>query len=118
LNDVPDASLLILTNTMPASKLVTVYGATGVQGGSVVSSLLQNKTGDFSVRAISRNPESDKAKGLASRGVEVVKGDGFSKEQMLEAFKGSWAAFVNTNSTDPVRASSRPSTPKPRDKLL
>ncbi|UNI20870.1 hypothetical protein JDV02_006919 [Purpureocillium takamizusanense] len=86
---------------MPATKLITVYGATGVQGGSVVNSLLQNKSGDFSVRAISRDPESDKAKALASRGVEVVKGDGFSKDQMLEAFKGSWAAFVNTNSTDP-----------------
>ncbi|KAJ6440256.1 NmrA family protein [Purpureocillium lavendulum] len=98
----PKRNLCISEKNMPASKLVTVYGATGVQGSAVVNSLLENKSGEFSVRAISRNPESDKAKALASRGVEVVKGDGFVKEQMLEAFKGSWAAFVNTNSTDPT----------------
>lgn len=87
---------------MSATKLITVYGATGSQGGSVINSLLQNKSHGFTLRAISRNPESDKAKALAARGVEVVKGDGFIKGQMVEAFKGSWGAFVNTNSADPV----------------
>ncbi|POR37239.1 NmrA family protein [Tolypocladium paradoxum] len=87
---------------MSAAKFITVYGATGTQGGSVINSLLQNKSHGFSLRAISRNPESDKAKALAARGVEVVKGDGFVKEQMVEAFKGSWGAFVNTNGADPA----------------
>jgi uncharacterized protein YbjT (DUF2867 family) len=83
-------------------KIITVYGATGNQGGSVVSSLLQNKSGDFRIRAITRNPDSDKAKALGARGVEVVKADGLVKEQMLEAFKNTWAVFLNTNSVDPV----------------
>lgn len=87
---------------MSPSKLITVYGATGSQGGSVVASLLQNKDKTFALRAITRNPESEKASSLASQGVEVIKADGFFKEQVVEAFRGSWGVFVNTNSDDPV----------------
>ena len=87
---------------MASSKLITVHGATGSQGGSVVQSLLQNKSQAFSIRGITRNPDSEKAKSLASQGVEVVKADGFVKEEVVEAFRGSWGVFVNTNSDDPV----------------
>ena len=31
-----------------------------------------------------------------------MKADGWNKESMVAAFKGSWGAFVNTNSDDPV----------------
>ncbi|RFN47255.1 family protein 1 [Fusarium flagelliforme] len=86
---------------MTSSKLITVYGATGSQGGSVVQSLLQNKSQSFKLRGITRNPDSEKAKGLASQGVEVVKADGLVKEEVVEAFRGSWGVFVNTNSDDP-----------------
>ncbi|PWY80809.1 NAD(P)-binding protein [Aspergillus sclerotioniger CBS 115572] len=81
------------------TKLITVFGATGRQGSSVVRSLVQNP--DFRVRAITRTPESPKAKELASIGAEIVKADGFNREELLLAFAGSWGAFVNTNSEDP-----------------
>jgi uncharacterized protein YbjT (DUF2867 family) len=87
---------------MSAPQLVTVFGATGYQGGSVVQSLLQNKDKAFSVRGITRNPDSENAKALAAQGVEVVKADGFVKDQLLEAMKGSVFVFANTNSDDPV----------------
>ena len=87
---------------MSSQKLITVYGATGTQGGSVVASLLQNKTSCFTSRGVTRNPESEKAKALSEQGIEVVKADGFVKEQVVEAFRGSWGVFVNTNSDDPV----------------
>jgi nucleoside-diphosphate-sugar epimerase len=87
---------------MSSPKLVAVYGATGSQGGSVVQSLLQNKDHTFTVRGITRNPDSEKAKALAAQGVEVVKADGFNKDQMVEAFKDCWGAFINTNSDDTV----------------
>ncbi|CAM1500601.1 Fc.00g097630.m01.CDS01 [Cosmosporella sp. VM-42] len=87
---------------MSSPKIITVYGATGTQGGSVVASLLQNKANAFTVRGITRNPESEKAKALSSQGAEVVKADGFVKEQVIEAFRGSWGVFVNTNSDDPA----------------
>ncbi|KAH7148454.1 hypothetical protein EDB81DRAFT_463608 [Dactylonectria macrodidyma] len=87
---------------MSSPKLITVYGATGSQGGSVVSSLLQNKDKSFALRGITRNSDSEKAKALASQGVEVIQADGFVKEQVIEAFRGSWGVFVNTNSDDPT----------------
>lgn len=88
---------------MSATKLVTVYGATGAQGGSVVRSLLRDQSGIFKVRAISRNPESEGARALAAAGAEVIRADGFKKEELISAFAGSWGVFVNTNSDDPVR---------------
>ncbi|KAF7510639.1 hypothetical protein GJ744_006251 [Endocarpon pusillum] len=84
---------------MSSTKLVTVFGATGNQGGAVARSLLKNK--NFSVRGITRNPGSDAAKALASLGAEMVKADGFNKDEMKAAFEGSWGAFVNTQSEDP-----------------
>ncbi|KAF4494221.1 hypothetical protein FAGAP_9619 [Fusarium agapanthi] len=86
---------------MSSLKLITVFGATGSQGGSVVQSLLQNKSQAFRIRGITRNPESEKAKALAEHGVEVVKADGLVKEEVIEAFRGSWGVFANTNSDDP-----------------
>jgi uncharacterized protein YbjT (DUF2867 family) len=83
-------------------KTITVFGATGYQGTSVIDSLLQNKTSGFSIRGITRNPDSDKAKALAARGVNIVKADGLVKEQLVEAFKGSWGVFANTNTDDSV----------------
>lgn len=85
-----------------SSKLITVFGATGAQGGSVIRSLLANTSKSFTLRGITRNPDSASAKELSSSGVEVVKADGWDKESMVAAFEGSWGAFVNTNSDDSV----------------
>ncbi|KAI9043893.1 NmrA/HSCARG family protein [Aspergillus affinis] len=87
---------------MTFEKIITVYGATGSQGGPVVRSLLKNRV--FKVRAITRNPESLAAQDLRALGAEIVEGDGWKKEQMMAAFMGSWGAFVNTNSDDPCLA--------------
>ncbi|ROT37484.1 NAD(P)-binding protein [Sodiomyces alkalinus F11] len=84
-----------------ATKLVTVFGATGAQGGSVVQALLRDKSGTFKIRGITRNPASEAAKALADSGVEVVKADGLNISELVPAFEGSWAVFVNINSDDP-----------------
>ncbi|KAK2810508.1 hypothetical protein FQN50_002997 [Emmonsiellopsis sp. PD_5] len=86
---------------MASPKIIAVYGATGNQGGSVAKSLLGNKN-EFGVRAITRNPESERSKALAGRGGTVVKADGFNKEEMTQAFRGAWGGFVNINSDDKV----------------
>ncbi|KAF2278037.1 NAD(P)-binding protein [Westerdykella ornata] len=83
-------------------KLITVFGATGAQGSSVVRSLQQNKSKSFAVRGITRNPASESATKLANQGVEVVKADGWDKESLVAAFRGSWGVFANTNSDDAV----------------
>lgn len=81
-------------------KLITVFGATGQQGGSVARSLLRNP--DFRVRGITRTPSTERAKALQDLGIEVVAANGFDGESMKKAFEGSWGAFINTNSDDPV----------------
>ena len=88
-------------------KIVTIYGATGNQGTSVARALLSDKTGAFAVRAITRNPDSDSAKALASLGAEVVRADGREKASLAKAFAGSWGVFANPNSDEPVRVHPR-----------
>ncbi|GFF22618.1 hypothetical protein IFM61606_08567 [Aspergillus udagawae] len=81
-----------------STSLITVFGATGNQGGAVVRSLLQNPS--FTVRALTRNPSSAASQTLAAQGAEIYQADGFSSESMLKAFSGSWGVFVNINSDD------------------
>ena len=53
---------------------ITVLGATGKQGGSLVKALLADPkaSGQFHVKAVTRDPSKDSAKSLASLGAEVV----------------------------------------------
>lgn len=66
------------------SQIITVIGATGVQGGSVVDAAL--KSGIYKVRAITRNINSDKAKALAARGVELATADLSDEQSLIKAF--------------------------------
>ncbi|MEO7648242.1 MAG: NmrA family NAD(P)-binding protein, partial [Gemmatimonadaceae bacterium] len=47
-----------------AGKIIAVAGATGAQGGGVVRAILADKNGGFAARALTRDPNSDKAKAL------------------------------------------------------
>lgn len=93
-----------MTVTAP---LITVFGATGNQGGAVARSLAKNPS--FRVRGLTRNPTSSASQTLDSQGVEVHKADAFDKDSMLSAFAGSWGVFVNINSDDKVRNFAIPS---------
>ncbi|EAW15298.1 NmrA/HSCARG family protein [Aspergillus clavatus NRRL 1] len=81
-----------------STPLITVFGATGNQGGAVAKSLLKNPS--FKVRALTRNPDSAASQALAAQGAQIQQANGFSSESMLEAFRGSWGVFVNINSDD------------------
>ncbi|KAL7959456.1 NAD(P)-binding protein [Trichoderma compactum] len=81
---------------MVAKKLVTVVGATGAQGGSVVDYLLRNKAQEYAIRAVTRSTESEAAKALAARGVEVVRADLTDIAALRAAFAGSHAIFAVT----------------------
>ncbi|EGC37858.1 hypothetical protein DICPUDRAFT_91538 [Dictyostelium purpureum] len=77
------------------SKIVSVFGATGDQGGSVARALL--KDGKFKVRALTRNPNSEASKKLKAEGCEVVKCDiAGSKQDIETAIKGSYGVFLIT----------------------
>eukprot|EP00536_Pseudo-nitzschia_multiseries_P008052 jgi/Psemu1/19457/gm1.19457_g len=77
-------------------KIIAVMGATGAQGGAVVEALLTVPE-QFAIRAITRNPDSEKAKALASKGCEVVKADADDVDSMVLAFTGAYGAFLVTN---------------------
>jgi uncharacterized protein YbjT (DUF2867 family) len=57
---------------MTAQQTILVAGATGQQGGAVARHL---REGGFAVRALTRDPDGDKARGLREAGVEVARGD-------------------------------------------
>eukprot|EP00951_Prasinocladus_malaysianus_P036471 scaffold384423_cov35-Prasinocladus_malaysianus.AAC.1 len=79
---------------VPRGELIAVMGATGTQGGSVA---LECLNAGFKVRAITRNPESEKAKELVKKGCEVVRADANDLESMKAAFNGCHGAFLVTN---------------------
>ena len=82
---------------MANKKLIAVIGATGAQGGGLVRAILNDKSGDFAVRAITRNPNSEKARELASLGAEVVAADLDQVESLTRAFAGAYGVFCVTN---------------------
>jgi uncharacterized protein YbjT (DUF2867 family) len=47
-------------------KILTVFGATGAQGGSVARAILEDANSPFSVPAVTRDPDSEKAQALHS----------------------------------------------------
>ena len=82
---------------MPTKKTIAVVGATGAQGGAVVRAIMADPDGPFTVRAITRKPDSPQAQALASAGAQVVTGDSDRGETMKAAFDGADAAFCVTN---------------------
>lgn len=80
-------------------KVITVFGATGGQGGGVVSALLKAiaRGEDYAVRAVTRDPDRAKGQNLKSKGCEVVKCDMDDKASVEEAVKGSYGVFLVTN---------------------
>lgn len=59
---------------MASKKVLVVFGATGMQGGSVVRAILSDpKTREaFTVRGVTRDVSKDSAKALESLGAETV----------------------------------------------
>jgi uncharacterized protein YbjT (DUF2867 family) len=82
---------------MPDRKIITVVGATGAQGGGLVRAILADRNGGFAARAITRNPDSDKAQALRAAGAEVVQGDTDNQGSLERAFKGAYGVFALTN---------------------
>lgn len=67
-------------------KLLLITGATGNQGGASARALL--KAGGWRLRALVRDPTSEKAKTLAAQGVELAKGDLDDEASVMAALRG------------------------------
>jgi len=79
---------------MSSKNVISVIGATGVQGGAVARALLAD--GEFGVRAITRNASSAKARALAALGAEVVEATLNDEATLRTAFDGAYGAFLVT----------------------
>jgi uncharacterized protein YbjT (DUF2867 family) len=77
-------------------KVIAVLGATGAQGGGLVRAITDDTDGAFTARALTRNPDSDTARGLAALGAEVVVADVDDPESLRAAFDGAYVAYCVT----------------------
>jgi len=75
-------------------KIIAVIGATGLQGGGVVNAILNDPDSEFTVRAITRDPDSAKARELRKLGAEVVAADLSDLKSLENAFSGAYGAFL------------------------
>ncbi|RDW93598.1 NmrA/HSCARG family protein [Aspergillus mulundensis] len=100
-------------STKPA---LVVLGATGNQGGSVLSYFLSLPSSPYALRGVTRDPSSPKATALASRGVEMVTGNFDDPSSLAAAFKGAsaifsvtdfWPPFFNPSAREKAAASNK-----------
>lgn len=82
---------------MSDRKIIAIVGATGAQGGGLARAIQDDPAGGFAVRALTRKPDSEKARALAERGAEVVAADLDDAESLARAFRGAWGAYCVTN---------------------
>jgi uncharacterized protein YbjT (DUF2867 family) len=82
---------------MAQKKIIAVIGATGAQGGGLARSILADPASPFTVRAITRKPDSEKANALAASGAEIVAADADDPASLRAAFTGAHGAFCVTN---------------------
>ncbi len=82
---------------MAPKKVLVVTGATGAQGGGLARAILNDKSNEFAVRALTRKPQSEKAAALAQAGAEVVEADLDDVASLERAFAGAYGAFCVTN---------------------
>jgi len=79
------------------SKILAVFGATGVQGGSVINYVLNDPelSQKYKIRAITRDVNSEKVKQLQEK-VEVVQGDMLNQASLETALAGAHTVFAMT----------------------
>jgi uncharacterized protein YbjT (DUF2867 family) len=81
---------------MATKKIITVFGATGAQGGGLVRAICNDPRSEFTARAVTRDINSEKAKALAAAGAEVVFGDLGNEASVHKALEGAYGAFFVT----------------------
>jgi uncharacterized protein YbjT (DUF2867 family) len=79
------------------TKIITVFGSTGAQGGGLARAILAHPESGFTVRAVTRKPDGEAARALAGAGAEVVAADLDDAASVLRAMKGAHGAFCVTN---------------------
>jgi uncharacterized protein YbjT (DUF2867 family) len=81
---------------MSEKKVISVVGATGAQGSGLVRAILSDRNGPFTVRALTRDVHSEKARALAALGAELVTADVDDIQSLERAFAGAHGAYCVT----------------------
>ncbi|KAM0227479.1 hypothetical protein ACHAP5_012173 [Fusarium lateritium] len=77
-----------------SSRRIFVIGATGAQGLPICRGL--TKDGAYSLRVLTRDANSSRARQLAELGdVEFIEGTFADEENLRKGFAGCWGAFIN-----------------------
>ena len=81
------------------SKILTVFGATGNQGGSVIKTILADPalSKEFKIRGVTRDVSKPAAQALSAKGVEMVSADMSSQDAVAPALKDAHTVFLVTN---------------------
>ena len=93
---------------MSDKKIIAVVGATGSQGNGLVRAILEDPSGGFAVRALTRDANSDKGRALAALGAEVVSANVDDRSSLERAFAGAhespitWMGVVEGDGTTTV----------------
>jgi uncharacterized protein YbjT (DUF2867 family) len=89
----------VVTEEGVQKPLIVVFGGTGMQGKSVIKSLLLD--GRWSLRTLARTPSSKEAVKLSQKGVEVFAGNMHNDDDLRRVLKGAYGVFAVTNFWDP-----------------
>jgi uncharacterized protein YbjT (DUF2867 family) len=76
------------------SKVIAISGATGQQGGATARELFGK---GFTIRALTRKPDSEGAKALAAQGAEIVQVELDDEASIRRALQGAWGAYAVQN---------------------
>lgn len=77
--------------------LITIFGATGAQGGGLARNILARNKADYRVRAVTRKPDGDAALELASLGAEIMTADLDDAASVQKAMDGAHGVYCVTN---------------------
>jgi uncharacterized protein YbjT (DUF2867 family) len=75
---------------MTKDRTILITGVTGHQGGAIARAL---RASGFTLRGLTRKPESEKAAALAQSGVDIVQGDLDDEATLRKALTGVWGVF-------------------------
>lgn len=81
---------------MSRQRIIVVVGATGAQGGGLARAILTDPARPFSLRAVTRRPESIAARRLADLGADVATADLDDPASIERAFDGAYGVFCVT----------------------
>ena len=86
-------------NMFTTKPILTIFGATGNQGGSVINTILSTPrlASKYTLRGITRDPNSSKSQALTAHGVQMLPADLNNPSTLLPALKDSHGVFGVTD---------------------